>query len=1022
MMITKFAINNSILTLAILLVLVLSGISTFESMPRDDMPPFLIRYVSVVTAFPGASPQRVENLITDRIEKVVQEVPQVDNITSESRTGISIVNIAIKESETELQPIFDRIRRKVEGMEHRLPEGSRVTIKDEVGDVFGIIVGLTAEGYSHAEMKEIADDIRDGLIKLSNAAKVEIVGIQEEKIYLEFDEARLAKLKLSKQKLQGIISTTNIIFPGGDIKVGDRRIILEPTGSYESLDDLRKTVVSVHGGEIVRLGDITQIRQGYTEPRKSIVTINGERGLAIGINLKEGGNIIQLGREVDRKIEEYLEVYPHGVEIERVASQDVVVDKSVGDFTGNLIQAAVVVLLVMLVLLGLRTGLVVASLIPVTMVMSFWIMSALGVGLNKVTLASLIVALGMLVDNAIVVSESVMIKMERGVGALEAAVESAGELTIPLLVSSLTTSAAFMAFYLAESVMGEVMGLLFVVVTIALLSSWFLSFTVITLFCVRFIKAKKQRKNGRDYFQKIVVAYRSLLLSSLRKPYLVISACIVLFVLALYLFRFVPVIFMPKSDRPLVTVNIELPLGTGIERTEAVVADIETFVEEQLLVDDRRKEGVTSWSAYIGEGAPKYDLGYNPPESAPNAAHILINTSSDGANDSIIRRLDDYIFAGFPDVTAHVSRLLSTGGSVYPVAIRISGKEPSKLFRIVDELKTRLAEIPGAKNISDDWGLRTKKLMVRIDLGKAQMAGISNQDIAVSLQAALSGSQIGSLREGEKEIPIVMRSRNTDRMDIGDLESLNIYAQQSGKNVPLKQIADIEVVWQESKILRRDLYKTITVNCDLQPGTTAAEIVDGISPWLEDAQSGWGIGYKYSLGGDAEGSAKAMNAVIVKLPLAGFVILLLLVWQFNSVRKPFIILMTIPLGIIGVTFGLLVARSYFGFVAFLGIISLAGIVVNNAIVLLDRIQVEQEKNGRTPQEAVLEAAQHRFRPILLTTATTTLGLIPLWIGGGVMWQPMAITIIFGLLFATVLTLLLVPTVYRVLFRISYREY
>jgi len=432
------------------------------------MPPFLIRVVSIVTSFPGASPERVENLVSDRIEKVAQEIAEVDYITSESRTGISIVNVYIKESEFDLRPIFDNLRRKVEGIEGQLPEGTSVIIKDELGDVFGIIVGLTADGYTQAEMKEIADDIRDGLIKLPDAAKVEINGIQKEKIYVEFDDARLANLGLTKKKLQGLISATNIIFPGGDIQVGTRRIILEPTGSFESLQDLKNIIVSSAGSTIIRLGDVTKISRGYEEPKKRITKINGKSGLAIAVNLKAGGNIILLGVQVDAKLDEYREIYPHGVEIERVASQDVVVDSSVRNFMNNLIQAVVVVLVVMLLFLGLRTGLVVASLIPVTMVTTLLVMSILGVGLNKVSLASLIIALGMLVDNAIVVSESIMVRMEKGVKAFDAAIESAKELMIPLLTSSLTTGAAFMAFFLAESVMGEIMGQIFVVVTVTL--------------------------------------------------------------------------------------------------------------------------------------------------------------------------------------------------------------------------------------------------------------------------------------------------------------------------------------------------------------------------------------------------------------------------------------------------------------------------------------------------------------------------------------------------------------------------
>lgn len=1017
-MLTKLSIKNSVFTLSMLAVLLLSGIRSFNSMPRDDMPPFLIRYMTVVTSYPGASPERVENLISDKIEKVVQEVPEVDYITSESRTGISIVSISLKESVFELQPVFDRLRRKVESAKSTLPEGCSVKIDDEVGDVFGVIVGLTAEGYSYAEIKDIADDIRDELIKLPDAAKVEISGAQTEKIYVEFNDARLLETGLTKSKLSSIISSTNIIIPGGEIKVGDRRIILEPTGNFEAIRDLENIVVSSINGKIIRLGDLTTIRRGYVEPRQSLVTINGKQGLAIGINLKKGGNIINLGIQVDEKLDSLRETYPYGVEFERVASQDFVVEKSVNDFVSNLIQSVVVVLGVMLVFLGLRTGIVVASLIPSAIVTTLFVMGIFGTGLNNVTLASLIIALGMLVDNGIVMSESVIVKMEEGKTSLDAAVESSKELMLPLLTSTITTSAAFMAFFLADSVMGEIMGNLFVVVTIALMSSWVLTLTIIALFCVYGIKVSKKQESKSSVFDSISEKYKSFLLFCLKRPFVSISSILIMFFLSILLFGKVPFIFMSKSDRALVTVNVELPVGTAIETTEKLVNDIEGYVKKELYTDGS-KEGVLSWSSYIGEGAPKYDLGYNPPESSPNAAHILLNTSSDPANDIIIEKLDDFIFENFPDATYRVSRLISGGGSVNPIEIRLSGDSINGLYEKMEEIKEKLRTIPGAKNIDDNWGLKTKKLVVDINSTSAQLAGITNQDIAISLQTILSGAETGSFREGDKNIPILMKNEKADSLKVEDLETINIYAQQTGKAVPLSQVADIRVEWQPTKILRRDLTRTITITSDVKTGYTANEITSILKPWLAEKSGNWGGGFFYELGGDAEGSSDAMGAVGEKLPISLFIIILVLIAQFNSLRKPLIIVLTIPLGLIGVVAGLYLTGSYFGFMAFLGLISLAGIVINNAIVLIDRIEIEQRDNKKDGAKAIVDAGIQRLRPILLTTATTSFGLIPLWLGGGVMWEPMAISIIFGLLFATILTLVFVPLLYSLFFQIRF---
>lgn len=1015
MKITEFAIKNNVVTLSLLFVIFAAGFSAFEQMPRDDMPPFLVRVANVVTTFPGASPKRMELLISNKIEEVCQEVPEVDYIQSENRTGVSIVTIFLKDSARDLQPIFDKLRRKVDAVRNQLPSGvTSVNFNDEgLSDVYGIILGLTADGFTYAELKEAADAIRNDLIKLPNAAKIKIVGAREERVYLDYDNARLAELGLTQQKLKNIISSTNIVFSGGDIEVGDERIILEPTGNFDLIEDIKEIIVSSGEGELVFLGDIVTIYRGYVEPQKSIVRIDGKPGLAIGVNLKKGGNIIELGKEIDARLEYYQTVLPWGFQIIRAASQDEVVDDSVKNFLGNLYQAVTVVLLVMLLFLGFRTGLIVASLIPMAIITTILLMSQSGLGLNQVSLASLIIALGMLVDNAIVVSESIIVKMEKGAKAIDAAITSARELFLPLLISSLTTSAAFLAFYLAESVMGEIMGELFIVVSLALLSSWLLSMTLIPLLCIYFLKVKpKLEHTGPNRLQ---IFYEKILVTNLHRPFLFLSGVVVVFAIALWCFRFLPFIFFPDSERALVTVTIDLPLGSTIDKTDEVVTAIENHIIEELLVEEGRAEGVISFSSYIGEGAPKYDLGYTAPEALPSSAHILLNTSSSSVNQPVIDAVDNFIFQNLPEAKSKVKRLSGAGSGGDAIEIRISGDDPQVLYQLVEKIEAKLHSIEGTKSIRDSWGPRTKKLIVDINQHRARLAGVTSQDIAVSLQTALIGLQTGQFREGDKIIPIVMRNNQVEGRRIQDLESLPVYVQQSGENVPLKQVADLKIEWQAAKILRRDLTRTISVTSGLQTGYTAAEIMNQMELWLQ--QQEMPSGYAYELGGEAEESAKNIGAIMNYLPMSFFIIVLLLIGQFNSIRKPLIILLTIPLGLIGVILGLLLTGSYFGFMPFLGVISLFGIVINNAIVLIDRIQIEMDEFKRTQQDAIVAAAQQRFRPIMLTTATTTLGLIPLWIGGGVIWEPMAITIIFGLLFATILTLLVVPVMYRLFFKV-----
>jgi multidrug efflux pump subunit AcrB len=1017
MNVTRSALHNRWLTLTLIAVLLLGGLQSFRAMPKDDMPPFLVRTVSIVTTFPGASPPRVEQLVSDAIEKAVQEIPEVDFITSESRPGVSVVMVNIKESEYELRPIFDHIRRKVEDVRPSLPEGSSTRINDELGDVFGILIGITGEGFTPAELKKVGDAVRDHLIKLPDVARVEIRGEQAERIYIRYDEARLTGLGLTQGQLAAIIQATNILFPGGSVTIGKNRISLEPSGNFEDLEDLKNLIVSPSGSPtLLRLRDVATVERGYADPTDNHVRIHGVPGLVLGCSLKKGGNILEMGKAIDAKLLELQSLYPHGIDFVRVASQDTKVHTAIENFTGNLIQSVVVVLITMFLFLGLRTGFVVSSLIPSAILCTLFIMSFLGVGLNQVSLASLIIALGMLVDNAIVMSEAMMVRMEAGEKKLDAALNASRELTIPLLVSSLTTAAAFVSFFLANSVMGEIMGPLFLVVSTALLVSWLLSLSLIPMLAMVWIRVDTDKKEDAGPIARIRRQYEKVLISVLQRPGTFALITALVFIASLGLFRFIPFVFFADSDTPMISANLELPIGVDIAVTDSVTRELEAFIQKELMAD-RNGKGVTRFASFVGQGAPKYDLGYSPPEAAPHTAHLLINTTGDDINDAVKDAVYAFCLNRFPDVTAQVSRLKSGGGSAKPIAIRIQGEDPDRLFAIGERVKDKLRSMEGVRNVADDWGIRTRKFRILIDQNRAHLAGISSQDVATTLQTLLSGSSTGIYREGDRSLPIIMIRENPGVMDMAALEGLNIHSQSTGRSVPLKQVADIALVWEPAKILRRDLHRTLTVSAETLGHVTASEIMGPMKLWLAETAPRWGQGYTYTLGGEAEDSAKAMGAVTAKLPISFFVIVLLLIAQFNSLKKPLIVLLTIPLGIIGVALGLFIFRSSFGFMAFLGLISLAGIVINNGIVLLDRIRIEIEENGLEPSQAIVAAACQRFRPILLTTATTALGLIPLWIGGGPMWQPMAITIFSGLLFATLITLVFVPVCYSLFYGI-----
>ena len=1039
--ITRTAIANERTTSVLLAVVLVAGLVAYFNMPRAEDPGFTVRTAQIITEFPGASPERVETLISDKLEEAIQEIPELDYVTSESKTGVSVIYVNIEESYTEMRPIWDDLRRKIDAAREELPEGALApVVNDDFGDVFGIVIGLVGEGYSYAELEEVAEEVRDEMLLNEEVAKVEIHGAQEERIFVEFNNARLADLGVSPMQLERTLAATNILIPGGEVNIGTERLVIEPSGNFETLDELRRTVLQIPGlQEVVYLEDITDVRRGYIDPPESRARINGHPGLALAVSMREDGNISQLGEQVTATVERMQSQYPIGLEMQTVAFQPDEVNRKVGNFAASLVQSVLIVIAVMLLTLGVRTGLVVASLIPMAMLLSLASMYfVFDIGLDQMSIAALIIALGLLVDNSIVMTESILVRMDDGEGRLEAALGSAKELRVPLLTASLTTAAAFLPIFLADSSTGEYTAPLFKVVTITLLASWLLALTMIPLLSTYVLRVDEDDAaptaagddGDRDrYESRFYGAYRGFLGFCLKNRLVTLSAVAVLFGGSIGLSSLLPTIFFPPSDRAFFSVDLELPRGTALEETEAVVQSVETYIDEKLRAspDEFRAEryevdGITTWATFIGEGAPRFALNYTPEESAPEHAYLMVNTSSFEAVEPTMEKLRSYLRELDPDLDFRVRPTFNGPPVEKPVQVRISGSKFDEIFAIADSVESRLKSLEGTGSVTDDWGRRTKKLFVDIDPERARRAGVTNQDIAVSLLTVFSGYQTTEFREEEDTIPIALRSVAADRQDIGKLETLNVYSQATGESVPLKQVADVELRWQYPNILRRNKLRTVTVACDLQDGYTAAGVVEQLRPWLERQDDSWPRGSRWEIGGEVETSIEANASIGEKVPIAALIILFLLVAQFNSLRRPVIILSTIPLGVIGVFAGLYAAGSYFGFMTLLGIIALSGIVINNAIVLIDRIDLEREDLGRQPAEEVVRPAQRRLRPILLTAATTMGGLLPLWLMGGAMWEPLAISIIFGVAFATLLTLGVVPVLYSLLFDVSFKQY
>ena len=1031
---TRFAIERNRVFTALVAMVLIGGVITYGEMPRNEDPGFIVRTALVQTFFPGASPERVEMLVTDKLEEVIQEIPELDFVSSNSKVGTSIIYVNISEAYDDMRPIWDDLRRKVEAIQGDLPDSVvGPFVNDDFGDVFGSLIAITGEDFEYRELKAIADEVRNELLLIPEAARVEVYGAQEERIFVEYENARLAEFGLSPLQLRSVLEVRNIILPGGDISTGYERIVFEPSGNFESVADLSNTIINLPGRqEVVRLQDVVTIRRGYIDPPDTQMRFNGERALTLAISLREGGNIIDLGTNIRRVIARAQSVYPIGIDFSILQFQADAVDRKIQDFVGNLLQAIAIVAAVMLFFLGLRTGLVVASLIPAAIIAALLVMSVFDIGLDQMSLAALIIALGLLVDNAIVMSESIMVQMQQGKDAIAAAISSAKELKIPLLTSSLTTAAAFLPFSIAQSATGEYVAPLFKVVTITLLCSWVLALTLIPLLCTKFLRIEPVEA-GEAFQSPFYSRYRAMLNALLRHRWKTILAAFAMLIVSLQGFRFIDNIFFPPNDRPAFTIELEMPSGSPIALTDQIIATVEAFILDSTngLMATADSTGITSFGTFVGEGAPKYLLSYNPEPRDPAFAYILINTSNRQDIDTkLIPPIEQFIRDSFPDAIAKVQPLALGPPVTNPIEIRLSGRDTETLFDIADMTISQLRTTPGARQINDNWGPRTKKIVVDIDETRARLAGVSNQDVAISMQTFLTGFETTEYREGDELIPVVMRSASgfectgsdpicERRIDPSDIAQINVYSQSTGQSVPLAQVATPGIVWQPGEILRRDRLATVTIQAQLLPGFTAAEVNAAIQPWLEQQAATWPFGYSWEFGGEAESSGDANASINAVMPIGFAIIALLLVAQFNSFRRPLIILLTIPLALVGVVFGLIVTQSYFGFMTLLGIFALAGIVINNAIVLIDRIRIEIDENALTPQNAILAAAQQRFRPILLTTATTMGGLLPLWFGGGPMWEPMAISIIFGLAFATILTLGIVPVLYALFFRVRF---
>ena len=1007
--ITQFAIQNSRLTILFLAAMVLAGVGTFLVIPSQEDPELTSRVAQIRASFPGMSTGQIENLIAKPLERKVKEIPELKEVRSIVSTGMVIVEVEIHDRYFDLKPIWQNLRNKMDDIKTSLPDGTQGPfLNDDFGRVAAATVALYGRGYALPELYDAARDLQDNLSKLGSVSRIDIYGHQPEHIYLDFDTSRLAFYGISPQKIVDSLAEQNIVLPGGSISVGQQRITLIPSGNFESLEDVSNLQIAVPGSEqTVYLQDIVSLRQAVVEPLQNPVYYNAEPAIALGVSMISQYNIVDFGKELSAKLNELEATLPVGMQIDYATYQPELVKQSVDSAVTNLYQTIAVVLAVVIIFLGLRTGLVVGAIVPFTILMSLVIMYQLDIDLQRMSIAAIIISLGLLVDNGIVIAEDMRSRMDNGVAKGEAAIQSAKSLGFPLLTSSLTTIFAFLPLMLSESVTGEYLSTLSKVIIITLLSSWFLALFATPVLCYWFLKDDNSVKSTKViYSGKAYDIYRAFLnlILSHKLIFMGIMAC--LFVLAIRGMGMIPQQLMPFSDRNQVLVYVDLPAGSDISYTIKVTEKLRAW-----LADKEENPEIENHISYVGFGGPRFFIVLAPINPGDNVAFMVVNTKRKEDVPLMQERISQFIQDELPEVNGRVKRMFLGAKEIGLVEYRVVGPDAGELYRISYDIEKAIRDIPGTVGIVNDWQNPVARINISIDQLLARRAGVTSDAIARGLNAYYDGYRVTDFRDGDIIIPITLRGHEA-RNDLSELFTLPLLS-KDGTPVPLFQVATFSRIVEPDRLLRVDQERTLTVGSK-HVTLPAKDLHAKILPAIEKLELELPDGYRIEFGGELEGAEEANSSLYAKMPIGLLGIILLLVWQFNSIRRPVIILMTIPLTLIGAAAGLLLTGAYLSFTAVLGIFSLAGIIVNNGIVLIDRIDSERA-TGLDVHDSIINASVSRMRPILMTTLTTVLGLIPLMLFGGALWYPMSIVIIFGLAVSSIFTLGFVPALYSTFF-------
>jgi multidrug efflux pump subunit AcrB len=1006
---SEWALKHRSFIIFTMIAIAIAGLSSYFRLGRSEDPAFTFRTMIVQAAWPGATLDDTLTQLTERLERKLQETKGLDFLRSYTSPGLTTIFVNLKGSTSarEVPDIWYQVRKKIGDIRRTLPQGVvGPGFNDDFGDTYGLIYAFTADGFSHRELRDYVEDMRSKLLQVPDVSKIEILGAQDEQIYVEFSTSQLAGLGLDRAALVDALQAQNAVIPAGSLQTGEEKLSIRVTGAFESENDLLD-VNFPSNGRLIRLRDIAEVRRSLSDPPQPMFRVNGKPAIGLAIAMRDGGDILALGENVKKAIDSGMTDLPLGIDVTLVSDQPVVVKNAIGEFMESLWQAIAIIMACSIVSLGFRAGAVVALSIPLTVAIIFPIMEFIGIDLQRISLGALIIALGLLVDDAMTTVDVMTSRMAAGDSKEKAATFAYDTLAFPMLTGSFVTAAGFVPIGFARSSAGEYTFSIFAVVSIALIVSWFVAVLFAPLLGVWLLKSPEQGKDEEP--SRIMSAFRVLLLTAMRRRWMTVAIALACFVASLLALPLVPRQFFPASDRPELVVDLTLPQNASIFASDRAAAKLDAMLKDN--------PDVASWSTYVGRGAIRFYLPLNVQLNNNFFAQAVVIAKDVAARKRLQATLEKKLAEEFPSIVSRVSPLELGPPVGWPVQYRVSGPDLTEVRTIALQLGQVLGSDNNLRRVNFDWMEPARKVRVEIDQDQARLLGLSSQVLSSYLNTVMTGAPITQLRDNIYLVDLVARAQDEQRASLDTMQSLQVPL-PNGRTVPLSQIARFEYGQEYPLVWRRDRVPTLTVQADVILGSTAEAAVASSAPAVEKLQASLPVGYRIAVGGTVEESANSQASVYAMVPAMLFLMLLFLMAQLHSFSRLAMVLSLVPMGLIGIVAALLISGRPLGFVAILGILALMGMIARNAVILIEQIEAERAQ-GRELWDAVVEGAVSRFRPIMLTAISTVLGFIP--IAPTVFWGPMAFAIMGGLFVATVLTLLVLPALYVVFFRVKEPE-